>query len=858
MLELRCRNDLVHFLGTCDMSSSTPVSEREHRGTHTRGTSDSLPDEITCAEVQRALIEQMSEGAAVVDAHGVLHHCNPAFARLVDRNVSQLLGKSLGNLMTPSAHAETRQWIGLPGPVVTGLDTTVLTRSGSEVPVRLSRRSVVVDGDVFTCLTVAERSESGEVAVRTRESAVLRVCNQLLQDTLQCEIDEQVARTGLRLASELTGAAFGFIGELNANGRLDAIAISDPGWSACRMPKTDAVRSINDMVQRGIWATPIHTGQCHIINEPAAHPDAVDVLEGHPPLTAFLGVPVKYGDSLFGVIALANKDGGFTQWDANAVDTFSVVFAEVLMRARSQQELRKVRRALELNVSNRTAELDQRVKELNCLLRLSEMLVSGTTALDDVFEKAAALLPEAWLHTDTAVGRIEFDGRIWQTGAVTGSVAAIHTDIVVEGHKRGSVGVYYQSAQPQQHEGPFLREERALLDAFAEHLARAVIRERDRAEREAHLAQLTAILDSFPEIVYVCDPRTYEVLYVNQRLQELVGESFSNRKCYELFRGRCEPCGSCANDNSLSSPERRAWEYRNEQLGRTFYVTDQVIRWPDGRDVRLELAVDLTERKQIEESLRLRTEELARSNRELEQFAYVASHDLQEPLRMITSYLQLLQRRYTDQLDGDAHEFIHFAVDGAARMKVLIDDLLTFSRVDARGKSLVPTDCNTVLSDVLRRLGPAITEADARVTLDPLPTIDADETQLGQLFQNLITNAIKFRSAATPEVHVTAKSTESGWHFTVRDNGIGLDMKHAERVFTIFQRLHTRAEYPGTGIGLAVCRKIVERHGGRIWIKSSPGQGTTVHIKLPKREAGSRDKTTPGPFGNLAGVTNAD
>jgi light-regulated signal transduction histidine kinase (bacteriophytochrome) len=242
---------------------------------------------------------------------------------------------------------------------------------------------------------------------------------------------------------------------------------------------------------------------------------------------------------------------------------------------------------------------------------------------------------------------------------------------------------------------------------------------------------------------------------------------------------------------------------------------------------------DITARKQLEERLVQQAEELRRSNAELEQFAYVASHDLQEPLRMVTSYVQLLQRRYQGQLDARADMFIGYAVDGAARMQTLIQDLLAYSRVGRANGEVARTDCSGVLALVQANLAATIAEAGATITAGPLPTVLADAGQIGQLFQNLISNAIKFHGAEPPQIQVSATRQGAEWQFAVRDNGIGIEQQYAERIFEIFQRLHTRAEYPGTGIGLAICKKIVEHHGGRIWVESQPGQGTAFYFSIP-------------------------
>lgn len=237
---------------------------------------------------------------------------------------------------------------------------------------------------------------------------------------------------------------------------------------------------------------------------------------------------------------------------------------------------------------------------------------------------------------------------------------------------------------------------------------------------------------------------------------------------------------------------------------------------------------------------KLRDAELRRSNAELEQFAYVASHDLQEPLRMVANYVELLASRYRGKLDDRADVYIGFASDGARRMQRLVSDLLAYSRIGSEGKPLRRVDSGAVLDQVLRSLEPLIAEHGAEVTHEGLPRVLADESQLGQLFQNLVANAIKFRSKAPPRVRVTAERQGEDWAFAVSDNGIGIDMKFADRVFQMFQRLHDRGKYPGSGIGLAIAKRIVERHGGRIRVESAPGAGSTFHFTLRAAPGGPR------------------
>ena len=239
------------------------------------------------------------------------------------------------------------------------------------------------------------------------------------------------------------------------------------------------------------------------------------------------------------------------------------------------------------------------------------------------------------------------------------------------------------------------------------------------------------------------------------------------------------------------------------------------------------------EEKDLRDENRRTHEELTRSNRDLEQFAYVASHDLQEPLRMVAMYTQLLAERYKGKLDEHADKYIHYAVDGALRMQTLVNDLLAFSRVGRKQEPPQDTDCNLVVRSVMANLQSAIQASGARISYQDLPVLLADYSELVQLFQNLIGNAIKFRGTNRPEIRITAKKKKKEWLFSIEDNGIGIAPEHAEDVFVIFKRLHTREEYPGSGIGLAICKKIVEHNQGRIWVESEPGKGSAFRFTWP-------------------------
>ncbi|HLM42673.1 MAG TPA: ATP-binding protein, partial [Myxococcaceae bacterium] len=264
-------------------------------------------------------------------------------------------------------------------------------------------------------------------------------------------------------------------------------------------------------------------------------------------------------------------------------------------------------------------------------------------------------------------------------------------------------------------------------------------------------------------------------------------------------------------------------------------VREQAAR-AEAERARQHTAELLASLEKAQAELAQRAQELARSNSDLEQFAYVASHDLQEPLRMVASYVQLLSRRYKGKLDADADEFIRYAVDGATRMQALINDLLAYSRVGTRGKEPVPVPLEKCAERALSHLRLALEESGAEVKVESLPWVKGDETQLAQLLQNLVGNAVKFRGERPPRIRVSATCEEDTVTVTVEDNGIGIEPQYYERIFAIFQRLHGKEEYPGTGIGLSICKKIVERHGGRIWVESTRGQGSTFRFTLAAAE----------------------
>jgi PAS domain S-box-containing protein len=372
------------------------------------------------------------------------------------------------------------------------------------------------------------------------------------------------------------------------------------------------------------------------------------------------------------------------------------------------------------------------------------------------------------------------------------------------------------------------------------------ITETKRANDELRRIQfrLATLLSNLPDVVLYETGGGKE--FISENVIELLGypaSKFTSNR--DFFNTIVHP-----GDLKLMDAKIRAWntakrpgilymEFRVRRSDGTYvWLEDHMVSVKSDNDSEQEsmagVLIDITDHKTSEEKLKQLAEKLSISNKELEQFAYVASHDLQEPLRMVASYIQLLQRRYKGSLDIDADEFINYAVDGVVRMKALINDLLIYSRVNTQEYPLEPVDCNKIIEQVRHNLSAAINENNAEVISEKLPTVYGNQLQLTQLFQNLISNAIKFkRDDVPPVVHINAKKTSDEWILTVQDNGIGIEAEYADKIFIIFQRLHNYNEYPGTGIGLAICKKIVEKLGGHIWLESEVGKGSTFNFTIP-------------------------
>ncbi len=504
---------------------------------------------------------------------------------------------------------------------------------------------------------------------------------------------------------------------------------------------------------------------------------------------------------------------------------------EIIHRQRAEEALQKAHDELELRVQERTAELE----------KAKEAIAAERQRLYDILEAMPVMV--CLLTPDYRVafanrsirerfgedhGRHCFDYRfgLKEPCAFCESYNVLKTGKPHHWEVTGLDGSIIDS-----YDFPFTDTDGSPLILEIE----IDITERKRAEaalREASVYNRRLIEASLDPLVTIsAEGKITDVNVATERVtghsrEEIIGTDFADyftdpekaRLGYEqVFR-----VGSVKN-YELAIRHKKGW------LTPVIYNAS-VYRDGSGKVVGIFAAArDITDRKRAEE-------ELIRSNQDLQQFAYVASHDLQEPLRNVASCLQMLQKKYSNELDAQADQYIEYAVEGSVRMKDLILDLLAYSHIGTRAKPYEPTDCEQILAEAVKNLRSAVTETRAVITHDPLPTLPADGTQLLQVFQNLVGNAIKFRRDQPPQIHVAAVKNKNEWVFSIKDNGIGIESQYMDKIFVIFQRLNKRREYEGTGMGLAIVKKVVERHDGRVWVESEPGEGTTFYFSIPDKE----------------------
>lgn len=563
-----------------------------------------------------------------------------------------------------------------------------------------------------------------------RTLLLLDSINKVFEESLICETVEEVVSKCLDVAEDLTDSKFSFIGEINENGRLDDRAVSHPGWERCTADKKIALELLSNMEIVSYWGRTINEGKSQIVNDPNSDPDRRGLPKGHPPINSFLGVPLLQGTKTIGMIALANKEGGYSDTDRENIEVLSFAFVEALMR-------KKAEIAIHL-------EKD----------KLSSLINS---------------IPDEIWYADA-----DANLELVNPTVVTGFGKDLKGREVEE--IAGESEVYRPDGTPRPvEEAPPLR------------------------------ALKGEIVENQGEIVKI--PTTGEVQY--RQVNSMPVKDADNNII-----------GSVSVVRDISEM-KKAEEKLQELL-------------ENEQQYREELQTANTELLNLQENLKESIHKLEISNKELEQFAYVASHDLQEPLRMVGSFTQLLEKKYKDNLDADADDYIGFIVKGSHRMKDLIDDLLKFSRLNTEKKEFQLSDLNQIFDSVILDMKSTIEEENAHIIRDNLPIVSCDSSQIGQVFQNLISNSIKFHQTP-PLIHISAEENDNEWILGISDEGIGIDPDHHQKIFDVFKRLHTREEYAGTGIGLSICKRIIERHNGRIWVESEPGKGANFYFTIPKK-----------------------
>jgi PAS domain S-box-containing protein len=544
-----------------------------------------------------------------------------------------------------------------------------------------------------------------------------------------------------------------------------------------------------------------------------------------------------------------------------------VTFRDITQRRREEEELRNHRQSLRELVKARTAELEKvnshleqeiiertnAEKQIRLISQRLEFLLSSNPAIiysssaDDIFTKTFITSNVAKV---LGYGSHEFldTASRWEEGIHPEDLRYIAPDLS-QFPKDGHFKREYRFLHKDGHylwlydEAQLIRDENGnpvegiglVTDVTDLKLIEIALWESEERYRTLVETSPDAIMLLKPDLgIAMVNPQTLK-LFGYERADEIIGRNIQEFESEMISRLGADM------ETLTDTISKGAFDYiLKKRNGDTFFAAIRVslVRDKKGRPTAFICVTrDITKRKQTENELQQLARKLKRSNSDLEQFAYSASHDLQEPLRMVAGFVELLGKRYKDRLDDKAHEFIEFAVHDVKRMQMLIRDLLQYSQVGTEGKNFSPTDCTVAVEQAICNLHAAIAESEADIPHDPLPTVMGDVSQLSRLFQNLIGNAIKYRGNAAPRIRISAAEKGKEWVFSVRDNGIGIDPKFKDRIFVVFQRLHTSGEYSGTGIGLAICKKIVERHGGRIWVESDCGKGSTFFFTLPFADA---------------------
>ncbi len=714
-------------------------------------------------------------------------------------------------------------------------------------------------------------TDSSSIRMLVRRSRLLEASNRILLDTLDCETLSEAAKVGLEAIEDLIGSRFGFVDELNAKGTLDAIALSDIGWEGCAQEPEQARKQLAGMPIRGYWSKPVVTGEPVLVNDPGSHPERVGTPKGHPPIECYLGVPMRHGTKIVGVIGLANKPGGFTQSDVEDLSVVSSWLAEVIQRKRLEEVKEQALRHYEELFSNAIVAFayhriltDEAGKPVDYEFLDVNHAFEALTGLEKekvVGRRVTEVLPGI-VHED--FDWIGTYGKVALTGEPTTFVqyfAPLDQWYLVNAY---SPEKYYFIA--------------SFVNITSERLVQAALRESENFAtvlfEHAPIALWEVDLSSIRSKVVQMESSGQVDLgrYLNDHpraLSEFVSAvrvTRANVRTLELFGTKTFQAFQ------LYLPESSANAGIFQKVvpalvgQQNVIMTEGTLATLDGRNIDVVLkakivpghettlarvivsAVDVTAQKQAEKQLRglneeldqhvkERTAQLENANNELESFAYSVSHDLRAPLRAVDGFSRELLEGYRDSLDEKGIHYLERVRTAAQRMGAMIDDLLRLSRVTRAALNRELVDVTAMAKEVAEELRRSDESRHVEFVIADDVVAKADRGLMRAVLDNLIGNAWKFSAKqAHSRIEVgTLRQGRSTVYF-VRDNGVGFDMQYAEKLFVPFQRLHSRDEFEGTGVGLATVRRIIRRHGGQVWAESAPEQGATFYFTIMPEE----------------------
>ena len=796
ILALWNRQKFLHAKETNEISDKLIKSEYKFRSIFENMASASCFDEIVYKK-------GIATDYRILDV-------NPAYERILGIRREDVIGKLASEIYQTDQIPFFDIYIKVAETGVSKTFESFFAPAGRYLQITASRPAPGMFSTVFS-----------DVTERKREDDAKNSLIQLFQFAHN-HSSEELVEEALNELEKLTDSMISFYHFVNS----DQLTLTLKNWSTrtlkdfCRIDGKNLQYKIADA---GVWVDCVHQHRPVIHNDYASLPHKKGLPQGHADVVRELVVPVLRGDKVMAIMGIGNKNSDYNQKDVWITSLFADIVWDIANRKRSEEELRKSE--IGLNLAQKIAHLG------NWSIDLVKQTTNWSEEMYEIFGyKEEEIVPS----TEFLLSRIHPDDRDRMQKFMKKSETELKESSIVFRiiRKDGRISYVYSENRFTLNSSGVPVEIYGIIQDITERInAEEIIKESEAKFSTAFNASHFAIIitDLEGRIIEVNDGLIEITGYIRN---ELLGKSTLELALWLDNADRNFVVSQLTNGKKVLDKEYRFQKKNGEAVYGLFSAGLITLQ---GTPHILSTIADITARKETETRLNETMQNLERSNQELEQFAYVASHDLQEPLRMVSSYTQLLAKRYSDKLDSDAKDFIQYAVNGATRMQQLINDLLDFSRLNTRKRPPSTVNSHSIIGRVQINLTSLITEHNALITCDELPVIIADETQMVQLFQNLISNAIKFHNSRSPLVHISCRTESDEWIFSVKDNGIGIDREFYDRIFKIFQRLHSSAEYAGTGIGLAICKRIVERHGGRIWLESEKDKGSTFYFSISRR-----------------------